>query len=183
MKTHTKSCAFAPLLNSNVMPTKMSSLWNVLGPATGVFFGAFLGALFSYWFAIHQQAQETEARREALLKLLQSEVSQIGGTLEPYNVAKSFYRDPIRLNAPTRLLDGQTLEYRKDAWLIELLLNLNVAISRHNDFVQMTNQAQATATIPVPDNTHAQWYRDLQQRLTAVVAVRDEILKKLKRNP
>ncbi len=163
------------------MQTKKSSICNVLGPAAGVFLGAFLGALFSYWFAIHQQAKETEARREVLLELLQNEVSQIGGTLEQYDVVKAFYRDPIRLNAPTRLLDGETLEYRKDARLIELLLNLNVAISRHNDFVQMTNQAQAT--IPVPDNVHAQWYRDLQQRLTAVVTVRDEMLKELKRNP
>lgn len=163
------------------MPTKMSSIWNILRPAAGVFLGAFLGALFSYWFAIHQQTIEIEARREALLHLLQNEVSQIGDTLEPYDVVKAFYRDPIRLNAPTRLVDGETLEYRKDARLIELLLNLNVAISRHNDFAQMTNHAQAA--IAVPDNVHAQWYRDLQQRLASVVIVRDEILKELKRNP
>lgn len=164
----------------NVMPTKSSSLPNILGQAAGVLLGAFLGALFGYWFAVHQLDQETQARRDALLKLLQNELSQIGGSMQPYDAAKAFYRDPLRLNAPTRLLDGETLEYRKDARLIELLLNLNVAISRYNDFVQMTNLAQAM--IPVPDNIHTQWYRDVQQRLTAVVTVRDEILKELKRN-
>jgi CRISPR/Cas system CMR subunit Cmr4 (Cas7 group RAMP superfamily) len=77
------------------------------------------------------------------------------------------------------LLDGQTLNYQEDRRLIELLLNLNVSVARHNDFVQMTNQAQAT--IPVPDNIHAQWFRDIQERTAAVAAVRDEILKDLNR--
>lgn len=154
---------------------------NILRPAAGLLISAFLGALFGYWFATHQAAQETQARREALIKLLQNELRQISGNLQPYHVAKAFYRDPIRLNAPTKLLDGETLEYRKDARLIELLLNLNVAISRHNDFVQITNLAQAT--ISVPDNVHSQWYQDLKQRLSAVVTVRDEILKELQRVP
>lgn len=108
-------------------------------------------------------------------------MNQIAPTLGIYDVTKAFYRDPIRLNAPTRLLDGATLEFRKDARLIELLLNLTVAIARHNDFVQMSNQAQAT--IKVPDNIHAQWFQDVQQRITAVTMVRDVILKELKDSP
>jgi hypothetical protein len=163
------------------MPTKDSSRWNILRDATSLIVGALLGALFGYWFAIHQQALETLARREVLIKLLQNELRQINGTLQPYDAAKSFYRDPLRLNAPTKLLDGETLEFRKDNRLIELLLNLNVVTSRYNDFVQMTNLAQAT--IDAPDNIHAQWYSDMQQRLAAVVTVREDILKELARNP
>jgi len=108
-------------------------------------------------------------------------LSRIVPSLGSHDVAKAFYRDPIRLNAPTRLLDGKTLEFRKGRRLIELLLNLNVSIAPHNDFVQMTNQAQAT--IAVPDNVHAQWFQEVQRRITAATVVRDEILKELKENP
>ena len=163
------------------MRTKRSFAWAIIAQAIGLSVGAFLGALFGYWFSIQQLAQETQARRNALTELLQNELKQITGSLQRYDAAKAFYRDPFRLNALPRLLDGETLGFRRDARLIELLLNLNVAISRYNDFVQMTNLAQAT--IVVPDNVHSQWYATVQERLAAVVAVRDEIFKELSRNP
>ena len=144
-------------------------------------FGAFFGALFSYWFTIREHTQEMLERRQTLVKLLHQELVQIPSTLQPYEKTKAFYRDPLRLNAPTKLMDGETLQFRNDARLIESLLNLNVAISRHNDFVQMTNLAQAT--IVVPDNVHAQWYSDVRQRLADVASIRDNILKELERSP
>jgi hypothetical protein len=92
-------------------------------------------------------------------------------------VGKAYYRDPIRLSTPPRLLDGQTLNYLEDWRLIEHLMNLHVAVARHNDYVEMTNQAQAMS--PVPDSIHAQWFKEIQGRVAAVTAVRDDILRAL----
>jgi hypothetical protein len=41
----------------------------------------------------------------------------------------------------------------------------------------MTNQAQAMTA--VPDNIHAQWFTEIQGRVAAVTAVRDDILRTL----
>lgn len=140
--------------------------------ASGLF-----GGVLGYWFSVFKRSQETKARKAILLQLLRNELKSIGGALEPYNVAKAFYRDPLRLGTPERLLDAETLQYDKDDALVELLLHLQVAVARHNDFVSLTNHAQAV--ISVPDNVHAQWYSDLQQRNGAVVAVRDALLNEL----
>lgn len=156
-------------------------MWDVLKEVEKRVVPALIGAMFGYGFAVYAQKQEAGARREVLLQLLEKELHEIAPTLDPYNVSKAFYRDPIRISSPTRLLDRGTLRFRRDGRLIELLLNLNVAISRHNDFVEMTNLAQATTT--VPDNVHRQWYADIQRHVAAVTSVRDEILKEIKRAP
>jgi hypothetical protein len=143
---------------------------------------AFLGALFGYWFTIHEHKQEVLERRHTLIKLLNRELAQLPNTVQPYDKAKAFYRDPLRLIAPTKLIDGDTLQYHDDARLLEMLLNLNVVISRHNDFVQVTNLAQAT-TKDIPDSIHAQWYSDMKQRLAEVVGIRDALLKELTSSP
>lgn len=141
---------------------------------------ALLGGILGYWFSVFKRTQEDVARRLLLLQFLRRELNSIGGKLDPYNVSKAFYRDPIDLATPSRLLDGMTLEYRKDGQLIELLFALRVAVSVHNDFVRMANQAQALDT--VPDHVHAQLYAGLQQKNTAVVSIRDELLKVLPTN-
>jgi len=123
---------------------------------------------------MYQRSQEAIARKNVILKLLRKELGHIGDIIQPYDVNKGFYRDPIRLSAPTRLLDGDILEFRTNLHLIELLLMLQVAISRYNDFVSMTNMAQAS--VAIQDNTHAQWYNDVKNRFQAITSVRNEII-------
>jgi hypothetical protein len=149
---------------------------------SGLVLAAFIGGLASYGFTSYQQAQEVKERRHTLVTLLQQELAQIPKAVPPYDKAKAFYRDPLRLNAPAKLIDAETLQFHKDSRLITLLLNLNVVISRHNDFVEMTNLAQATQ-LNIPDSIHAQWYNDVKQRLADVVLVRDSILKELQSTP
>ena len=99
-----------------------------IGLSLSTLLGAFFGALFAYWFALHQRKQESVARRAELLKLLDSELRTIGGQLAPYDVAKAIYRDPIRLSAPGNLLDGNTLTYKANAAVIQMLQQFQVAV-------------------------------------------------------
>lgn len=154
----------------------------VIIPLVSMIAAAFLGGLFSYWFTSYEHKQEVLERRQTLVKLLNRELAEIPNTLQPYDKNKAFYRDPLRLIAPTKLIDGDTLQYHNDARLLEMLLNLNVVITRHNDFVQITNLAQAT-TSDISGNIHAQWYGDVKQRLAEVVGIRDALLKELASSP
>ena len=145
-----------------------------IGLSLSTLLGAFFGALFAYWFALHQRKQESVARRAELLKLLGSELRTIGGQLAPYDVAKAIYRDPIRLSAPSNLLDGNTLTYKANAALIQMLQQLQVAVSKYNDFVHVTNQAQAACV--VPDHIHAQWFSEITAHNQNVIASRGQLL-------
>lgn len=148
----------------------------------GILLAAFLGAYFGYLFTVYEHAREVQERRHTLINLLNRELAQLPNAVQPYDKTKAFYRDPLRLISPTKLIDGDTLQYQDDARLLETLLNLNVVISRHNDFVQVTNLAQAT-TKDIPDTIHAQWYSDMKLRLADVVKIRDEVLQVLKQRP
>ncbi len=136
--------------------------------------GAFLGGFSGYLFASLQRREETKSRRSFLLKALRQELNSIGSKVQPYDVSKVIYRDPIRLRVPTQLLDGQTLEFRKDSKLIEALLHLQVALSKCNDMIEVTNLAQSIA--PVPDSAHGQIYANIVERHELVIRARDEVL-------
>lgn len=151
---------------------------DLIGTSISTLLGAFFGALFAYWFARHQRQQEDAARRRELLKLLKQDLASIGGKLPPYEVGKAIYRDAIRLNAPARLLDGNTLLYASDPALIKSLLNLNVALSSYNGFVEMANYAQATCA--VPDHIHEQWYSVISTHNDRIVAVKGELIEHVK---
>ncbi len=147
---------------------------NFIGLSLSTLLGAFFGALFAYWFALHQRKQESVARCAELLKLLSSELRAIGGQLTPYDVAKAIYRDPIRLSAPGNLLDGNTLTYKANAALIQTLQQFQVAVSKYNDFVHVTNQAQAVCA--VPDHIHQQWFAEIAAHNQNVITSRDQLL-------
>jgi hypothetical protein len=139
--------------------------------------GALLGALFGYAFAVYQRWRESVAERKALLALLRDELARIGGQLQPYDVGKAFYQDPIRLSALDQILNGRTLSYRKEPELMSWLLSLRVTISKYNDFVAMANLAQNVAAIP--DTAHAQMYRTLTGLNGSLVTARDEVTRRL----
>lgn len=147
----------------------------LIGSLFSLFLGAFLGAFFSYQFIVYQKVQETKAKREILFDMLRDELSFIGERVQPYDVNKVIYRDPIRLSAPSQLLDGETLEYRRHKYLFQALLKLKVAINKYNDLVQTTNLIQNIPTIP--DTAHRQIYKDIQRLHQGVLTARDEVLK------
>ena len=144
-------------------------------PIVSLFTGAFLGAFFGYLFTFLLQAQEISTKREVLFSLLRDELPKIASTVPPYDPGKAFYRDPIRIQALALLLDGQTLDYSKAPDIARRLLILQVDLTKYNDFVLLTNQAQANREIP--DSLHEQWYRIMAERHATLVAIRDEVLK------
>jgi len=146
----------------------------------GAAVGAILGALFGYSFAWFQKRREVKAKREYLLKALHRELSSIDSQVQPYNPNKVIFQDPIRLSAPDRLLDSETLEYRKDSNLIEALLILRVALAKYNDLIEVTNLAQSIA--PIQDTAHLQMYNNMVQRHSLVVTARDAVLKLIPRS-
>lgn len=148
---------------------------NFLLSFLGIFLGAFLGAFFSYQFTICLNMQETKAKREVLFKTLCNELTFIGEKVQPYDVSKVIYRDPIRLSAPAQLLDGKTLEYRAHKALIESLLKFQATVAKYNDLVQITNLVQ---NIPnLPDTTHTQIYENILRLHKDILTTRDEVLK------
>jgi len=136
-----------------------------------------LGALLAYAFSAYQRHQEIEARREVLIKALVDELAFIDREVQQYKVTEVFYRDPIRLNVPVRLLDGETLTHRKHGTLIQSLLTLEVIVAKYNDFVQTANLAQSVAAIP--DSAHKQMYDTMVRLHGGVILARDEVLKLL----
>jgi hypothetical protein len=153
----------------------LNAAW--LNTLVGAVIGSIFGGVVGYSISHYQKTRDTVAKREALSRALQVELSLIGDTMPPYDVTQAFYRDPIRLSALPLLLDGGTLEYRSHDDLIRSLLLLQASVAKYNDFVQTTNLAQSVA--PVPDSAHAKMYADMVQRHQLVLVARAEVLKYL----
>ena len=131
------------------------------GPLLNLLLPAALGAVFGYGVAVFQQNQAAGAKREVLFHILREELKAIPADVPPYDVKKAIYRDPIRPAVLPLLLDGQSLDYPEHGRLLHALLDLHIAISKYNDFVAVTNSAQATT--PVPDSVHRQWYETMKE--------------------
>ena len=147
-------------------------------PVVGLILSALVGAAFGYGAAVIQSAQEAAAKQDVLIHALVDELKTISESVPPYQVEKAFYRDPIRLSSPALLLNGEVLDYKSHASIIRLLLQLHVSISKYNDFVQITNAAQA-AVLPIPDNIHGTWYTTMKDLHAAVTQTKNQLLEEM----
>jgi hypothetical protein len=119
------------------MPSWLSDL--SIGFA-GVFFGALLAGIVGYLFDRMNARRESEARRAALIRALHRQLDMIPytpGTLTPDSWMS---RSTIHVTAVSQLLDGETLDARKDADLIRLLSVWQSMETRHNDAIQLVRQ-------------------------------------------
>jgi len=120
---------------------------------------------------------EKEQKTHTMISLLQDELGLIQDQFPPYNRKLTIYRDPITMEALSPLIDGDLLEYSKNAQLIRELLQLRLALSKYDDFIRMTNFAQSI--VPIPDNTHARWYTITKERFQGVIQAKKAILGEL----
>src|SRR5262245_58124071 len=106
-------------------------------PLASLLLPALVGAIFGYAAATIQQNQDTKARRDALFHMLQDELRSIPNGVPPYNRTLAFYRDPIHLAVLPLLLDGRSLNFPQHEAVLVALLNLNVALSKYNNFISV----------------------------------------------
>lgn len=109
-----------------------------------------------------------------MLNILHNELTFIKESVQPYNANKVIYQDPIRLSAPTRLLDGEILDYNIHGSLIVSLLKFQVAVTKYNDFIQITNSIQNIPTIS--DKAHKQIYENILRLHGDVYITKEEVL-------
>jgi hypothetical protein len=133
-----------------------------------LFVGAFLGGLLGYVFVLFQDQQKTTARRNVLKNVLRDELALINPAPLVYDVTKVIYRDPIRLEAVSALLDGTTLDYQSNDALASALLRFRAILTTWNDFIVVTNLAQSVA--PIPDTGHRQMFDELSRRHGALIS-------------
>ena len=148
------------------MVAALSTLSSVVG-------GSFLGAAFGYGFARYLGAQTTRARRKFLLNLLREELSRIETDLQPYVAARVIYQDPTYLVALDQLLSGNVVDPAREPELVRRLIDLKIALARYNDFISVTNEAQATTVLT--DQAHRQIYTRMTERHAQVIKAKDAV--------
>lgn len=139
--------------------------------------GSFLGAAFGYGFARYLGSQNARARRKFLMDLLREELAHIDSELQPYVAARVIYQDPIYLVALDQLLSGNVVDPAREPDLVRRLIDLKVALTRYNDFVGVTNEAQATTALS--DQAHRQIYTRMAERHGDVVKAKERVEKAL----
>ena len=145
----------------------------VVAALSSIVGGSFLGAAFGYGFARYLGAQTTKARRKFLIDLLREELSRIDTELQPYVAARVIYQDPIYLVALDQLLSGNVVDPAREPEVVRRLIDLKVALTRYNDFVNVTNEAQATTVLT--DQAHRQIYTRMAERHAQVVKAKDAV--------
>lgn len=147
----------------SLLPKAPKGRISPLPDLVSLFVGAFLGGLLGYVFVLFQDQQATDARRAVLKNLLRDELALINPSPLVYDVTKVIYRDPIRLESVSALLDGRTLDYRTNhAALATALLRFRAILTTWNDFIVVTNLAQSVAAMP--DSGHNQMFDELSRR-------------------
>ncbi len=154
----------------------MKSWWKLLVAALpGALLGGIIGGMCGYYFGAYQHEQEMRAKQGFLMHYLVSELGRIPDTMDKYNVGKVFYRDPIHITSIERITDGMTTEYRPNAELMGLLLDMQVVISTYNEKVRVTNLAQTTVK-DMPDSIHNQIYQDTKTHFMRIVNGKHRLL-------
>ncbi len=143
----------------------------------GVFLGASLGALFGYGFSWWQARRETQARRAVLFRTLSDQLHAIPTDEPAFGETVLLTRGTIHVSAASELLNGETLDTRKDARLIKLLILWQSFEASHNELARITNQA--AVTMSVPREYRATWHQSLNNSLKLLIALRHDVLSAL----
>ncbi len=133
-----------------------------------------VGFLLAIAVFVLQDAYDTCTKRKAIAEILAVELTAIPKSIPEYESNRAFYRDPIYIPSAPLLLDGQLLNYSKHKALVTALLHLQVALSKHNEFVSMTNNAQTDKSIPL--SVYESWYVTIKQLHAAVVESKAEVI-------
>ncbi|HEY2593711.1 MAG TPA: YceI family protein [Chloroflexota bacterium] len=150
----------------------------VLGIAFGIALplvvGGFLAGLFTYFFERRLSTLDRRERKGVLLESLKRELSFIPAELPAYRAELVSFLPPIRTVAGAQLLDGQTLDWKTDAGVIQALLELLGAASIYNALAEHLNTNQGGAALAGDARRH--WHGQMLGAHASVVAVRREIL-------
>jgi polyisoprenoid-binding protein YceI len=123
------------------MPTQF--LTDFASTAIPLVVGGFLAGLFTYWFERRLNSIARTERREALLESLRRELAFVPEELPAYRAGAVHFLPPIRTVVGGHLLDGQVLDWRTDALLIQPLLEFLGVAAIYNDLVAAVNAGQA----------------------------------------
>lgn len=132
-----------------------------------------VAAFFGYMGSRLEKRQETAAKRALLLSMLKYELRRVKSSFPDYDPNRSFHRDPLRLASLDTLLDGETLSYKREAELIRDLLLFRIVLAKYNDFVAVTNLAQATTGLP--DTIHKQLFSLMAKHHALVRRMKDRV--------
>jgi polyisoprenoid-binding protein YceI len=116
---------------------------DLLTTAIPLIVGGFLAGLFTYAFELRRIRGERTERRAVILESLRRELAFLPEELPAYRAGAVHFLPPIRTVVGGQLLDGQVLDYRTDALLIQPLLEFLGIAAIYNDLVTAVNAGQA----------------------------------------
>jgi polyisoprenoid-binding protein YceI len=152
-------------------------LLDLLGTALPLVVGGFLAGLFTYWFERRRTRLERGERRAVLLESLRRELAFVPEQLPAYRAGAVHLLPPIRTVVGGQLLDGQVLDWRTDAQLIQPLLEFLGVASIYNDLVAAVNAAQAGQAWSEDMRQH--WHGQLLGAHTSVLSTQRALLARL----
>jgi polyisoprenoid-binding protein YceI len=118
-------------------------LRDLLTTAVPLVVGGFLAGLFTYAFERWRIRLERVERRAVLLESLRRELAFVPEELPAYRAGAVHFLPPIRTIVGGQLLDGQVMDYRRDALLIQPLLEFLGVAAIYNDLVAAVNAGQS----------------------------------------
>jgi polyisoprenoid-binding protein YceI len=134
-------------------------LIDLLGTALPLVCGGFLAGMFTYFFERRRIRLERKERREVLLESLRRELRFVPDRLPTYSADTVHLLPPIRTIVGAQLLDGEVLDWRSDAELVQPLLEFLSVAAIYNDLVGAVNAAQASQAWA--DDVRRHWHVQL----------------------
>src|SRR5216683_3354723 len=158
-----------------------NALINLLAIAAPLLVGGFLAGLFTYYFERRRTRLEHAERRAVLLESLRRELAFVPEQLPAYRAGAVHFLPPIRTVVGGQLLDGQALDWRTDAQLIQPLLEFLGVSAIYNDLVAAVNAGQAGHAWPEDVQRH--WHGQLLGAHASLLDTRRMLLARLVDQP
>lgn len=152
-------------------------LLNLLSTAVPLVVGGFLAGLFSYWFERRLNRTARAERRAVLLESLRRELAFVPDDLPAYRPGAVHFLPPIRTIVGGQLLDGEVLDWRSDALLIQPLLEFLGVAAIYNDLVAAVNAGQASQAWPEDIQRH--WHGQLLGAHASLLGTRRTLVARL----